>query len=105
MKTSCRNKLGLFLSTMLIAGALLSVGTLSGCATSSDRESTYRTTTETVGPDSSGETIQKTQTETNTETTRETHESRGILSSTVHFIGAVIAFPFKLIGGVIQAIF
>ncbi len=105
MKTSYRHKLGLFLSTMLIAGAVLSVGTLSGCATSSERESTYRATTETVGPDSSGETLQKTKIETNTETSHEVHESRGILSSTVHFFGAVLAFPFKLIGGVIQAIF
>jgi hypothetical protein len=105
MKTSYKNSISVFLSAVLVTGAVLAAGTLTGCATSSERETTYSATTETTGPQSSGETVQQTQTETNTETHEETTESRGILSSTVHFIGAVIAFPFKLIGGVIQAIF
>ena len=32
-------------------------------------------------------------------------ESRGLLSTTVHFLGDVIAFPFRLIGGLLHVLF
>jgi len=36
---------------------------------------------------------------------RKTSESRGVISTTWHFIGQVLAFPFKVIAGVIEFIF
>ena len=32
-------------------------------------------------------------------------EPRGLLSTTVHFVGEIIALPFRLVGGLIRAIF
>lgn len=44
---------------------------------------------------------------TTTTTTRTTDEGegRGVLSSLVHFVGEIIALPFRLVGGLIRAIF
>ncbi len=38
-------------------------------------------------------------------TTEDTQEHRGVIGTTVDFVGDVIAFPFHLIGDVINAIF
>jgi hypothetical protein len=44
--------------------------------------------------------------EKKTETTTETqNESPDLLSSTVHVVGQVLAFPFRAIGGLIGALF
>jgi hypothetical protein len=40
-----------------------------------------------------------------TSTVDHEHEPRGVLSTTVHFIGEVIALPFRLVGALIRAIF
>ena len=77
---------------------------LSGCATS---ERTTRTET-TVSHDDDddydniddGET-----TRTRTETTTVVDEERGILGTTFHVIGQILAFPFKVVAKVIEAIF
>ena len=45
---------------------------------------------------------------TKTTTTTVTHtpqESRGILSTTIHFLGEVISWPFRLVGALLRALF
>jgi hypothetical protein len=32
-------------------------------------------------------------------------EPRGVISTTVHFIGEILALPFRLVGGLLRAIF
>ncbi len=104
---------------MLFAVALLAV---QGCASSTHRSETV--VTETMQPTpapsgnmgnfSSGQSsaeagapsgevpVQKT---TEVREERTTHESHGVLSTTLHFIGQILAFPFKIIAGAIEFIF
>lgn len=42
---------------------------------------------------------------TETTTVQQPSPHRGVLSSTVHFIGEVLALPFRLVGGLLRAIF
>ena len=96
-----------FVLMVFLGLSLLTLPIISGCA------STHRTTTtttvtgnsevshETMPEDTT--TTTRTETTTNSETTKPS--SPGLISSTFHFIGAVIAFPFKLIGGAFEAIF
>jgi len=66
----------------------------------------YLRSTMTVGPVDEQQTTPVTQESNTTATTTETKSSNpGILSSTVHAIGWVIALPFRLIGGLIGWIF
>jgi hypothetical protein len=86
----------------------LVMATGSGCASTTHRT----TTTETVkDSDNNSEVAQplvnqtsSTSTTSSTTTTKEP-EHRGVIGSVFHAIGAVLAFPFILIGNVIQAIF
>lgn len=105
MGSSYLDSVRVFVLITVVVGTLLAGVFLTGCASSSERESTVRTTTTESMEPRPGTTVSETQTETNTEVNNETHESHGILSSFVHFVGAVIAFPFKVIGGAIGAIF
>ncbi len=42
---------------------------------------------------------------TTTTVTQTPQESRGVLSTTIHFIGEVISWPFRLVGGLLRALF
>jgi hypothetical protein len=42
---------------------------------------------------------------TTTTVTERPRESRGVLSSTVHFLGEVISWPFRLVGALLRALF
>lgn len=55
--------------------------------------------------DTSAATSETTETTTTTETTETKSGHPGLLSSTVHAIGWVIALPFRLVGGLIGWIF
>lgn len=46
-----------------------------------------------------------TEEETTTTTETTTKEPRGVIGTTFNFIGKVIAFPFRLIAGIFEAIF
>ena len=102
----------------------LCVGILSGCATSktTHKETTVRdnnpgTTTTTTVIQNNDETptrVTTTTTKTNftgkdtvvkEETTTKKSEGGGVIGSFFHFVGQVIAFPFKVIGGILGAIF
>ncbi|HTO69721.1 MAG TPA: hypothetical protein VMR31_07645 [Myxococcota bacterium] len=64
---------------------------------------TKTTTTTTRVPSSSDPNV--TEQETTTTTTKEEPGCSGVLSCTVDFVGDVIAFPFRLVGGVVRALF
>ena len=106
---------------------MIFIGIFSGCLSSRTHTSTTKTVTadgtekysrtvegnqgnfppeerviETTTVDTEPETTTTVET-TTTETTA--HESRGIIGTVFHFIGQVIALPFKLIGGLFEAIF
>lgn len=94
----------------IVMGLSLSLYAFTGCASN---PKTYEKTT--VIQDSSevdnpadpnnDSTMTTTTTETTTTTTEEEPKSPGIIGSTFHVIGTVIAFPFKVIGKLFQAIF
>lgn len=104
---------------LLAAVCLLGVFELQGCTTSSSVTKTETVTTsgvETQGNQGNferGESSPKTEEPgiTKVEKRREVKEkrteseSRGILGTTLHFIGQVLAFPFKVAAGVIEFIF
>lgn len=99
-----RKGIGQSLALVALISSFLLSTTLSGCATS---ERTTRTET-TVSHDDDddhdnvddGET-----TRTETRTTTVEDEERGILGTTFHVIGQILAFPFKVVAKIIEAIF
>ncbi len=72
---------------------------LSSC---SSNRSTVTTETRSVGSEGN-EKVEVTKTEENTD--KESNSCAGVLSCTVDFLGDVIAFPFRLVGGLVQAVF
>lgn len=40
-----------------------------------------------------------------TETVKTRHEPRGVLSTTLHIVGEIVALPFRLISWLIEAVF
>lgn len=95
--------LGLFLM------ALLALFLTTGCA---GKSRTYKETrTVTAQPSASESTTSASSVSTESTTTVEQTETpegsrpQGVLSGVVHAVGQIIAFPFKVIGGIIGAIF
>ena len=87
---------------------ILLITSFTGC-TSYHRTTSTTTQTATASPadntEVSTETTKQTsavKTETTTETTPQKH---GVIGGLFYFIGEVIAFPFKVIGGILDAIF
>lgn len=101
-----RRTLWILLYISVLSASLIFI--CSGCATRESvtrREKTETRSVETPQPVYPGqETTVQTTTETDTEHS-ESEEHHGVLSSAVHFIGAVLAFPFKVIAAAIGAIF
>lgn len=112
--------------TRMLGGMLALVlvsGVTAGCArrdgTVVRRESTYISDDDGFGPDRTVERRTVTTADGNpatvdrvdsTSTTRvdvddDDDEPRGVLSTTVHFIGEILALPFRLVGGLLRAIF
>ena len=88
-----------------LVGLLIISPLLSGCATHKTYKET--TTVSNAGTKSSEPAQSGTETTTVTEeTTTSTKEhSGGVISGFFGFLGKVIAFPFKVVGGIIEAIF
>jgi hypothetical protein len=82
--------------TALVAALLVITPTL-GCSTTR----TQTRTTTSAAPTDDHEMVN----EQTTTTTTEDDSCHGVLSCTVDFTGEVIAFPFRLVGAVFQAIF
>ncbi len=108
---------------LLAVVCLFAVFVFSGCTAGSSTVKSETVTTQTTaggpaaqdnqGNFTGGESSAKaqdaaaTKVEKRTEVREERSESEpaGILGTTLHFIGQVLAFPFKLVAGVIEAIF
>lgn len=56
-------------------------------------------------PKAEGERTTKVEKRTEVREERAKSESKGILGTTIHFIGQALAFPFRIIAGVIEFIF
>ena len=88
-----------------MAGTLLMSGPL-GCASS--RTITVKTQEQVQRPGvmvgTQGARMEK-ETTTTTTVTQTPQESRGVLSTTIHFLGEVISWPFRLVGSLLRAIF
>ena len=89
--------------------ALISVVALGpGCATQSATTKSEVITTHPQSGDVSAEQppVQSVVVEKETTTTTETREApQGVLSTTVNVVGEIIALPFRIVGGLIRAIF
>ena len=89
---------------LAVCGVLMVSG-LTGCA--SGRTTTTKTEERvqrsgTSAPQSSAGVLVGSETTTVTKTEQ---EPRGILSTAVHVVGEIIALPFRLVGGLLRAIF
>ena len=89
---------------VVTAGTLLVSGPLGGA---SSRTTTVKTEERVQRPGAmvvtEGVRVDK---ETTTTTVTQTpKESRGVLSTTIHFLGEVISWPFRLVGAMFRAIF
>ena len=95
---------GRFIFCMVLSGSLFVLPVLSGWASSQKT-----TRTETTVTQANGQTPQVSQREAKTETVTTTEakrpESVGIVGGLFHVIGTVLAFPFKVIGKLLEAIF
>lgn len=89
----------------LMTLGLLLVSSPLGCASS--RTTTVRTEEQVQRPGAmmGTEGVRVNQETTTTTVTQAPQESRGVLSTTVHFLGEVISWPFRLIGSLLRAIF
>jgi hypothetical protein len=92
------------------ACTIASLGAPTGCASDS-RHVTREETVRTTNPDapsagaegeSNGQVVETRTTVTDEE---KSDQGGGVLSTTVAFVGQVIAFPFRLVGAVFRAIF
>jgi hypothetical protein len=89
---------------LVTAGMLLVSGPM-GCASS--RTTTVKTEERVQRPGAmvGTEGVRVDKETTTTTVTRTPQESRGILSTTIHFLGEVISWPFRLVGALFRAIF
>ncbi len=88
----------------LLVALLFTMNVAAGCAHHTTRQETveYRSPSDTTTTtDENGNVVEQ----RSTTETSEDHEHRGVLGTTVDFLGEVISFPFRLVGGVISAIF
>ena len=90
--------------SLMMVGLLLVSGPL-GCASSRTR--TVKTEEHVTYPGARrGNERVHVETDTTTTTvTRTPQESRWVLSTTIHFLGEVISWPFRVVGALFRAIF
>ncbi len=89
---------------VVTAGILLVSGPL-GCASS--RTTTVKTEEQVHRPGvmMGTEGVRVSQETTTTTVTHTPQESRGVLSTTIHFLGEVISWPFRVVGALFRALF
>lgn len=76
-----------------------------GCSSTTQTTKTETTATSPGGNSSHGEDGAVSTSETTTTTTETAPESPGVLSSTLHAVGYVLALPFIIVGGLLKMIF
>jgi hypothetical protein len=92
---------------MLIGIGLFVLGAGAGCA----RDTTHRVVqteqahTHVAVPAAPAAVTEYSEREVTTVREPSDDEPRGVLSTTVHFIGEVLALPFRLVGSLLRAIF
>ncbi|MGE5218611.1 MAG: hypothetical protein ACM3SP_16575 [Chloroflexota bacterium] len=86
---------------------LLTFGILAGCSSHSERtverEKTVRY--DSVANSEESEPVVTERTTTKTEESTKNDDSGGLLSGTVDVVGEALALPFRLVGGLIRAVF
>jgi len=90
-----------------VTAGLLLVSGLLGCG-ASRRTTTVKTEERIQRPGVMVGGTEGVRVSTETTTTRVTQtpqESRGVLSTTVHFLGEVLSWPFRLVGALLRALF
>ncbi|OGW90652.1 MAG: hypothetical protein A3D28_05740 [Omnitrophica bacterium RIFCSPHIGHO2_02_FULL_63_14] len=89
---------------LVTAGMLLVSGPL-GCASS--RTTTIKTEERVRRPGAmvGAEGVRVGKETTTTTVTQTPQESRGMLSTTIHVLGEVISWPFRLVGALLRALF
>ena len=87
---------------------LLTFGILAGCSSQSERtverEKTVRYNAA-ADPAQAEPVVTEKTTPTTTESTKNDEDSGGLLSGTVNVVGEALALPFRLVGGLIRAVF
>ena len=88
-----------------IFAALLSIGATKSSATETETTQTTTTTTTQVGNGGNFKTVQIQKSETTEQPEQKEEGHSSILGSFFGFVGNVIAFPFRLVGSALKAIF
>ena len=101
-KVMIKNTFGTLIVAVLFAVLLTVAGTTHSRADSETIQTTTTTTQTGNGGNLRTVEVEKSQT---TERPVRTQESPGLVGSFFGFLGNVIAFPFRVIGGVLKAIF
>jgi hypothetical protein len=86
----------------LLIGCLIMSSFVGGCASRRTVRTESVTYPEGAVPASQSVVVER---QTTTTETTDTGSSGGVLSSTVNVVGEVLALPFRVVGGVISAIF
>ena len=97
----------------LAIGLLATMLSVTGCASHTKMHKTTTVTTtqpqdtqSTAGSSTTSNEVGEQTTTTEKETTTTTQESSGgVVGGAFHFVGKVLAFPFKVIGGLFEAVF
>ena len=89
---------------VVTAGLLLVSGPL-GCARSRTTTVTTEERVQRPGAIVGTEGVRVSKETTTTTVTHTPQESRGVLSTTIHFLGEVISWPFRMIGALFRALF
>ncbi len=89
---------------LVTAGMLLMSGPL-GCASSRTTTVKREEQVQRPGARVGTEGVRVGEQTTTTTVTQTPQESHGVLSTTVHFLGEVISWPFRLVGALLRALF
>ncbi len=104
MKNIQRNRSFRLFLLMVLVFSFTTIQLFSGCA-HTQKTTTTETTVTTDHPDTYSDQSTTTTTDTTQSNTEVKDEPRGVVGSLFHFIGSVIAFPFRVIGGALKGLF
>jgi len=108
INTKTRAGFHMIVSLFMVFFLVSSIGT--GCSTASKTTRSETETTISHPTDQTSASLYPSETttvkkESTTETETQSSSHGGVLSTTVDVVGEILAFPFRLIGGLIRAIF
>jgi len=91
--------------TRCFAIVLFATAVLGGCATRSSTETVIKESVQYPAERATEPVVVEKRTTEKSETTKTEENSGGVLSSSVHIVGEVLALPFRAVAGLIDVLF